>query len=175
MNDYYLTFYLTFLSYFSLFKGVYAVQDKDGTVLYVGSSMTVASEIQRLNKKLGNDAVHSIRIQTFPTPKTEAIEAYKLELIRQLSPTGNLENAELWEDEGNVQMLKRESDVVGKKESVKSSTSTSTSRERLADAVGRDSNKIASGGGSGSTAIESPFAEVEGICMCYFIVFQWLD
>lgn len=131
-------------------QGVYAVQDATGSVLYVGASMAVPVDISRHSIKLGSETVHSIRIQTFPNPKPEAIEAYKLELIRQLSPDGNLDNSAMWEDTAMIQDVKEEiivDDGFAEKEKI------STSRERLADAVGGDENKAADG------TIESPFAE----------------
>ena len=45
-------------------QGVYAVQDIAGTVLYVGTSMSMASDIGRLSKKLGSEIVNTLRIQT---------------------------------------------------------------------------------------------------------------
>lgn len=131
-------------------QGVYAVQNAAGTVLYVGASMTVPVDITRHSRKLGVETVHSIRIQTFPTPKPEAIEAYRLELIRQLSPDGNLDNREMWEDTPVVEKLEVKMKT---SESSEGKEKASASRERLADVVNGDNN-IAT-----EDTIESPFAE----------------
>lgn len=133
-------------------QGVYAVQDTVGTVLYVGSSMSMPVDIERLSQKLGNDIVNSLRIQTFPNPKPDAIEAYKLELIRQLSPSGNIDNFEMWEDKPVI----RDSVIepVSMSESVSNNVDDrSVSRTRLIDAVSSDSPK------SDANIIESPFTE----------------
>ena len=132
-------------------QGVYAIQDLAGTVLYVGSSMSMPVDISRLSAKLGNEVVNSLRIQTFPNPKPDAIDAYKLELIRQLSPSGNLENSEMWDDKAVIRDSAEEAAVeidTGK------DTDKRTSRERLADAIGSDGVK--------SSIIESPFEEEAG-------------
>jgi hypothetical protein len=129
-------------------QGVYAVQNAAGTVMYVGASMTVPVDITRHSKKLGVETVHSIRIQTFPTPKPEAIEAYRLELIRQLSPDGNLDNREMWEDVPVVEKLE-----VKIKTSASSEGKEKAPAEHLADVVNGDNNKAT------DDTIESPFAE----------------
>lgn len=131
-------------------QGVYAVQDAVGTVLYVGSSMTMPVDIGRLSLKLGNEVVNTLRIQTFPNPKPDAIEAYKLELIRQLSPSGNLVNFEMWEDTG---VIRDSEDLVIPTETKEAVVDKRTAKERLADAVGND--------GSIANPVESPFAEEE--------------
>ena len=129
-------------------QGVYAVQDVVGTVLYVGSSMTMGADIGRLSLKLGFDIVNTLRIQTFPNPKPDAIEAYKLELIRQLSPSGNLVDYEMWED---TAVIRDSKDAVAIADSAEASVDKRSAQERLADAVGNDGTKASS--------IESPFAE----------------
>lgn len=132
-------------------QGVYAVQDAAGTVLYVGSSMSMPVDISRLSLKLGNEIVNTLRVQTFPNPKPDAIEAYKLELIRQLSPSGNLVDFAKWEDKAVIRETVEEavsavdSDLGADKR---------TARERLADAVDSDGTKAAGD-------VESPFAEVD--------------
>jgi Fe-S cluster biogenesis protein NfuA len=136
----------------SKIQGVYAIQNLEGTVLYVGASMTVPVEIDRLVKTFGNETVNSVRIQTFPTPKLEAFEAYKFELIRQLSPSGNLNDPELWGDRAinfDFNEEKKEEKVVVKDDAT--DKKISASRERLANAVGGDANR--------DSTIESPFAE----------------
>lgn len=133
-------------------QGVYAVQDVSGTVLYVGSSMSMPVDIGRLSRKLGAEIVHSLRIQTFPNPKQDAIEAYKFELIRQLSPSGNLDNFELWEDraiirEAPVDPVAEEVGISGRGSKI------ADSRERLAEAVGVESTNAP------APTIESPFTD----------------
>lgn len=135
-------------------QGVYAVQDTAGTVLYVGSSMSMPVDIERLSKKLGNDIVNSLRIQTFPNPKPDAIEAYKLELIRQLSPSGNIDNFDMWEDKPVIRNSAVQSTIVNDIPS-SSVDDRSVSRTRLMDAVSSDNIK------SDTNAIESPFKEDE--------------
>ena len=138
-------------------QGVYAVQDIAGIVLYVGASMSMASDIGRLSKKLGSQIVNTLRIQTFPNPKPDAIDAYRFELIRQLSPSGNLENYEMWDDpqiiQGTTSQAVVATEKVGEKEK--------NSRERLVDAVDGDSTKTV------SDYVESPF--VEGSSDSYII------
>ena len=129
-------------------QGVYAVQDVVGTVLYVGSSMAMSADIGRLSLKLGYDIVNTLRIQTFPNPNPDAIEAYKLELIRQLSPSGNLVNYEMWED---TAVIRDSEDAVAIADSAEASVDKRSAQERLADAVGNDGTKASS--------VESPFAE----------------
>jgi hypothetical protein len=131
-------------------QGVYAVQDAAGTVMYVGTSMTVPVDIIRHSKKLGGETVHSIRIQTFPTPKPEAIEAYQMELIRQLSPSGNLDNRDMWEDVAKIEKLEVK---IKTTESSEAKEKLSTSKMQLAEAVGGDNNVAP------IDTIESPFAE----------------
>jgi hypothetical protein len=131
-------------------QGVYAVQDPAGTVMYVGTSMTVPVDITRHSKKLGSGTVHSIRIQTFPTPTPEAIEAYQMELIRQLSPSGNLDNRDMWEDVTKIEKLEVK---IKTTESSEAKEKSLTSKEQLADAVGGDNNAAP------DETIESPFAE----------------
>ena len=130
-------------------QGVYAVQDIAGTVLYVGTSMSMASDIGRLSKKLGFEIVNTLRIQTFPNPKPDAIDAYRFELIRQLSPSGNLENYEMWDDKPIIQGAISETVLIAEKSPEKEKNS----RERLADAVDGDSAKTV------SDYVESPFVE----------------
>lgn len=138
-------------------QGVYAVQDIAGIVLYVGASMSMASDIGRLSKKLGSQIVNTLRIQTFPNPKPDAIDAYRFELIRQLSPSGNLENYEMWDDKQIVQGTTSQAEVATEKAGEKEKNS----RERLADAVDGDSTKTV------SDYVESPF--VEGSSDSYII------
>lgn len=135
-------------------QGVYAVQDTAGTVLYVGSSMSMPVDIERLSKKLGNDIVNSLRIQTFPNPKPDAIEAYKLELIRQLSPSGNIDNFDMWEDKPVIRDSAVQSTIVVDIP-LSNVDERSVSRTRLMDAVSSDNIK------SDANAIESPFKEDE--------------
>ena len=130
-------------------QGVYAVQDIAGTVLYVGTSMSMASDIGRLSKKLGSEIVNTLRIQTFPNPKPDAIDAYRFELIRQLSPSGNLDNYEMWDDKPIIQGLISETVLIADRADEKEKNS----RERLADAVDGDSTKTV------SDFVESPFIE----------------
>jgi NFU1 iron-sulfur cluster scaffold homolog, mitochondrial len=138
-------------------QGVYAVQDVAGIVLYVGASMSMASDIGRLSKKLGSQIVNTLRIQTFPNPKPDAIDAYRFELIRQLSPSGNLENYEMWDDQQIIQGTTSQAVVATEKAGEKEKNS----RERLADAVDGDSSKTV------SDYVESPF--VEGSSDSYII------
>ena len=130
-------------------QGVYAVQDIAGTVLYVGTSMSMASDIGRLSKKLGSEIVNTLRIQTFPNPKPDAIDAYRFELIRQLSPSGNLDNYEMWDDKPIIQGSISETVLIAERADEKEKNS----RERLADAVDGDSTKTV------SDFVESPFIE----------------
>lgn len=130
-------------------QGVYAVQDIAGTVLYVGTSMSMASDIGRLSKKLGSEIVNTLRIQTFPNPKPDAIDAYRFELIRQLSPSGNLDNYEMWDDKPIIQGSISETVLIADRADEKEKNS----RERLADAVDGDSTKTV------SDFVESPFIE----------------
>jgi NifU-like domain len=138
-------------------QGVYAVQDVAGIVLYVGASMSMASDIGRLSKKLGSQIVNTLRIQTFPNPKPDAIDAYRFELIRQLSPSGNLENYEMWDDKQIIQGTTSQAVIATEKAGEKEKNS----RERLADAVDGDSTKTV------SDYVESPF--VEGSSDSYII------
>jgi Fe-S cluster biogenesis protein NfuA len=141
-------------------QGVYAIQDDGGNVQYVGSSTTVASDVRRHLSKHGASVVSSIRIQTFANPNTEAIDAYKLELIRQTSAKGNLEDATQWEDKAVI----RSSDPavgVSSKESAGASTSSSGKViERLIEIVDADEDRktAATAAARSGVAIESPFA-----------------
>lgn len=130
-------------------QGVYAVQDIAGTVLYVGTSMSMASDIGRLSKKLGSEIVNTLRIQTFPNPKPDAVDAYRFELIRQLSPSGNLDNYEMWDDKPIIQGSISETVLIAER----AGETEKNSRERLADAVDGDSTKTV------SDFVESPFIE----------------
>ena len=130
-------------------QGVYAVQDIAGTVLYVGTSMSMASDIGRLSKKLGSEIVNTLRIQTFPNPKPDAIDAYRFELIRQLSPSGNLDNYDMWDDKPIIQGSISETVLIAER----AGETEKNSRERLADAVDGDSTKTV------SDFVESPFIE----------------
>ena len=94
--------------------GVYAVQSKDGEIKYVGTSLTIASSVKRHVEKFGIEELPSIRIQTFSNPSTDALNAYKLELIRQTSPSGNLVDAASWDDSDVV--LTNKSETVSTKE-----------------------------------------------------------
>lgn len=141
-------------------QGVYAIQDDGGNVQYVGSSTTVASDVRRHLNKHGASVVNSVRIQTFANPNTETMDAYKLELIRQTSAKGNLEDAVQWDDKvvvrGNDPVL----DDRGKDSITASTSSSGKVIERLIEVVDADEDRktAATAAARSGGAIESPFA-----------------
>ena len=146
-------------------EGVYAIQDMDGEIRYVGASMVVAREISRHLAKHGTTVVNSVRIQTFTNPKPEAMDAYKLELVRQTSAKGNLEESSEWEDKAVVRSIATEPVVVAAVDPIPSSTGSSSSSKanimsRLIEVVDVDGDRKAAASAAIQTGsvIESPFS-----------------
>ena len=145
-------------------EGVYAIQDMDGEIRYVGASMAVAREVSRHLSKHGTTVVNSVRIQTFTNPKPEAMDAYKLELVRQTSAKGNLEDSAEWEDKAVIRSIGTEKVVAVVDPILSSSGSSSSSKasvmSRLIEVVDVDGDRKAAASAAVQTGsvIESPFA-----------------
>lgn len=77
--------------------GVYAINNYANQVQYIGISKDVTSAVQVLLNKVGIEEVNSVRVQTFSIPSISAMEAYKMELIRQLGLASVLEVNKEWE------------------------------------------------------------------------------
>ena len=80
-------FFDTFRSVDDPIQGVFAIESHDGKVLFVDSSLDIYGDISSLSKDttLGGLAFQ-VRVQAFRTPNTEAMDAYRDELIRQTGP-----------------------------------------------------------------------------------------
>ena len=144
-------------------QGVYAIQDIEGSVRYVGASTAVASDVRRHLKKHGATVVSSVRIQTFANPNQEALDAYKLELVRQTSAKGNLEEADAWEDKAvvhSVGVTAVATSVTTPAQSTRAVGNVGSILERLIEAVDVDSDRKAAAAAAVRTGgvIDSPFA-----------------
>jgi Fe-S cluster biogenesis protein NfuA len=145
-------------------QGVYAIQDAEGSVRYVGASTAVASDVRRHLTKHGAAVVNSVRIQTFANPNQEALDAYKLELVRQTSAKGNLEEADAWEDKAVVRSVSDADPApalaAAPAQPPRAAAAGTSVLERLIEVVDVDSDRKAAAVAAARTGgvIDSPFA-----------------
>ena len=86
----------------STVQGVYSIENRDESTVFVGMSHNVPKEVARHLRQQGQIVVSSVRCQTFPEATEDQVKSYMNELIKMTKPLGNLPGAVGWEetDEG---------------------------------------------------------------------------
>ena len=135
-------------------RGVFAISNSADETQYVGSSAEVVEDVKWCYNAQGPEMVSKVRVQTFPNPSTQIIEAFRAELVRQTNPQGNRMGMVGWVPGTKTESSGSVDDSIKQEMKASSSSSSSSKLAALRQSVVELRDAEPAGAAS---AIQSPF------------------